>query len=805
MKVLDVKLSKNVYNVKKFEKILLSREDGLLSRVLESDLTIEECIHMAAGNSFWSLGGVKRLGIEPVRCTDASNGLREQYKDEGYSSRIGNRPSICYPSLCAMGCSFDESELFELGKVLGEECLERGIGLLLGPGINIKRNPLCGRNFEYISEDPLLSGKLGAAFIRGVQSTGVGACPKHFAANNQESRRCKSDSVVSDEALFEVYLRSFEIAVKEGKPWAIMGAYNRLNGSYCCENKWLLEDVLRKGWGFDGTVISDWGAVNDMAASVNAGLDVEMPGGVNQDEEELLKELKKGKLKKEALYRAAGNILKLTRRTERSRKGNFQFDREKHKDVARQLEESSFVLLKNEGMLPLKKNEKILVIGEFAKRPRYQGSGSGKVKMAFAQTPWMCLREAFPEISFEVGYDIEGKEEKREENFEKALKAAAEADKVLFFAGLPESYESEGFDRENMKLPEEQTRLIRALSRSCRNVGVILQAGAPVEMLWKDDVQAILMCYLGGSCLGSALSSVLSGEVNPSGRLAESMPMRLADTPSYEIFPSKEARAFYEEGSKVGYRYYNSAGKKTAFPFGAGLSYTSFFYEGIGAEAAGEKIKVICQLKNTGEFDGKETIQIYIAKKENPEERKLAAFTKVFLEKGEERQAELFIEPEYVSRFDEELSAMTLEKGSYIISAGKNSEEMLAETVFEVGETLLWPLQAECGQSKKEENFYYIEKEAREITPNSSLRDLQHIGFVKPFTKLVYSFGGKVENGIIRPERVPEMLMDSPFRQLPMGCGGKISMKTIRKTCNFFNKLMNKKGKSPKTKDAKRG
>lgn len=771
-----------------------------MTEISADALTIEEQIHLTAGNSFWSLGGCERLNLPPVKTSDASNGLREQYRDEGYASRLGNKPALCYPSLSACGASFDVEAMFEMGKALGETCAQRGIGVLLGPGINIKRSPLGGRNFEYISEDPVLSGMLGAAFIRGVQSTGTAACPKHLAANSQETRRCKSDSVADDETLFTLYLRSFEIAVKEGRPWTIMAAYNRLNGTYCCENKWLLTDVLREMWGFDGAVLSDWGGVNDMVSSVNAGMDVEMPGGVNKDEAQLLEAYENGSLKKEALRQAAEHVLRLTARVQTEagadsarkagpNEGSTEEARA-HRDAARRMAESSFVLLQNEQMLPLKKEERLLVIGSFAKAPRYQGAGSGKVKLAYGEPPWLFLKEYFPNIAYEQGFGFTEEQEQNDALCGKALQAAETADKVLIFAGLPESSGSEAADRADLKLPGSQNRLIRALSRRCKNITVILQAGGPVEMLWRNEVQGILLCHLGGSCLGSALLHVLTGEVNPSGRLAESFPERLADTPSYEYYPAKGDLALYREKTQVGYRYYNCHQVPTAFPFGYGLSYTSFSYENLTAKFEEDGILASCEVKNTGGMDGSEAVQLYIAPKERPQERILAAFAKVFLKAGESKNVSLSINPEYIAGYDAKRHALVLKKGAYILGAGADCTRMHLETVLQLETEQSWPITAASGSSRRAENFRY--RKEKRITANASLRDLEQYRAARIVTAAVKKAAGKLDTGIISGEAAADMLVDTPFRQLPMGTNGAISMSVIQKACAFLDKVTGK-------------
>ncbi len=760
-----------------------------MKEITAKNLNIDEKAELVAGRSFWSLGGVGKFDVPVVRVTDASNGIRQQYKDMGYSSKVGNIPAICYPALCALGCSFDEELAFNIGKALGEECRSRNIGMLLGPGLNIKRNPLCGRNFEYFSEDPVLSGKMGAAFIRGVQSVGVAACPKHFAANNQETRRSKSDSVVDDKTLFEIYLRSFEIAVKKGKPWAIMPAYNRLNGKYCCENKWLLDDVLRKNWGFDGVTVSDWGAVNDIARSIDNGLDVEMPGGVNKDEEYIKKSIENLSISKTSIEKACDNILKLTKRTEAVNEEGFKYDEEEHLRLAKNAAADAFVLLKNESVLPLKKEEKLLIIGRFAKKPRYQGAGSSKVKLIHAETPWMSIREEFTSVKYLNGYDESF--ETSEDYFNTVAAEAKNADKIIIFAGLPEEYESEGFDRRDMKLPACQNTLIRRLSRLYENIIVVVQAGAPVEMLWRDDVQGILMCYLSGGCFGTALTEVLTGRVSPSGRLAETFANRLVDVPSFGNYPSEYKLAVYDEGTDVGYRYYNRKKVSTAFPFGYGLSYTSFAYDEISVCEKDTNIEVNVTVANTGAFDSKEVVQIYISKKDSVDSPVLAAFKKVYIESGTKKNITLNIDPSEVAEFNTDRSAFVLESGEYIIAAMKNAEEEAISTVLNIKNEFVYEIDAELGNYKNPENFEYRKEEAREITINSSMRDLQRYSIMKPISKLICEAGRRIESGIIISEQMPEMLMDSPLRQLPMGTNGALKLKHIKKACDFLNKIAN--------------
>ena len=760
-----------------------------MSEITIDKLNQKEKLHFMAGNTFWSFGGVERLQIPALKVTDASNGIRQQYRDESYGSKVGSIPAICYPSLCACGCSFDAKTVYEMGRALGEECRKRHIAVLLGPGINIKRNPLCGRNFEYISEDPVLSGKLGAAFIKGVQSVQVAACVKHFALNSQETRRANSDSVADPKTMWEIYLRNFEIAVKEGRPWVVMGAYNKLNGIYCCENSWLLNDVLRNEWGFDGVTVSDWGGVNDVIRSFNNGLDVEMPGGVNKDEEYIERCSEAGFLDQEAVDRAAEDILRLTKRTHPVTE-SFSYSESDHLEIARKMAELSFVLLKNEeGFLPLKKEANILVVGEMAKHPRYQGHGSGKVKLSHAETPWAFLKKYFSNIKFEAGCSSDPDDDAARSA--KVLSAAENADAILFFAGQNENNETEGFDREDLKLPAEQNRLILALARRNKNIAVIVQSGAPVEMLWRNDVKAILMCYFSGSCFGSALLNILNGSVSPSGKLAESFPDRLSDTAAYGIYPAKEY-AVYEEGCEVGYRYYNKYNINTAYPFGFGLSYTEFRFYDLHAEMRDGKISVSCFVDNKGKTAGSAVVQIYVKEQESEEAHVLAAFDKLFLEAGETKKAELEIEPKYIAEYDEDGNAYVLRKGTYEICAGHSSTDMPERTVFELEESIIYPFKTDsCSRP-----YFVSKRDDDRVTVNSTLREFENSRAMKPVIGAVKMISRRVGNSIVPSDRIAELVMDTPFRQLPMGTDGAVSIGQVKKAVKAANAILGKKQKT---------
>ena len=729
-------------------------------------LTTREKVRFCTGRSFWSLGGAERLGLEPLAVADGPHGLRKQRRDEGYQSLLGSVPAVCYPTASAFACSFDESLIFRMGQALGEECRDNQVAVLLGPGVNIKRSPLCGRNFEYISEDPLLAGKLAAALIRGVQSKGVGTSLKHFAGNSQETRRTRSDSRIDDQALWEIYLKPFEIAVREGNPWTVMAAYNRLNGTYCCENSWLLQEVLRKQWEYDGVVISDWGAMNRCVSSFQSGLDIEMPGGVNQDEEYLMQAVESGRLSEERLDEIAEHVIELTERHENGEKIPYTSSREEHLALAREVAENSAVLLKNKGVLPLNPDARIAVIGSLAKFPRYQGAGSSKVNAVSRDNPLAALKEMGCQVVYARGYSLkEGENEA--ELLQEARKVAADCDVVLIFAGLPENYESEGFDRKDLSLPPNQNRLIREICREHSNTAVILQGGGPVEMPWIHQAGAVLMCYLGGCQGGHAAASVLTGRVNPSGKLAETFPLRLSDTPCCQWYPSLEETVEYPESVYVGYRYYDSKDREVLFPFGHGLSYTSFLYEDIRWEDGA----LSCNIKNTGSRSGKEVIQLYIASAAEPLYRELKGFQKLELEAGEKKQVIFHLDTKDFARYQQTQTAWVTEPGTYHLLLGSSSRDIRLETSVLVTERQSWPLGIEPSGRMVEnctdavsETAAFGHRGKRRFTMNSTLREFQEVPLLRPVIALVRKIAAGLPGEFVTGEKMADMIMDMPIR-----------------------------------------
>lgn len=657
-------------------------------RDLVSKMTLEEKASICSGVDEWNTMPVERLGIPSIRLADGPHGVRKETGEEirGEDGFLIKKsfPSTCYPTASALACSWDRALMTQLGKTLGEECLADGVSILLGPGVNIKRSPLCGRNFEYFSEDPLLAGELGAALIEGVQSKGVGTSLKHFAANSQETARMTTDSVMDERTLREIYLANFETAVKKGKPWTVMSAYNRLSGTYCSENKKLLTCILRGEWGFDGAVISDWGAVNESDDSVAAGMDLEMPAGGEDSRDKIIASVKDGRLTQQALDTAVERLLRIIFRAAQNKKKETPVDREKHHEIARHIADECMVLLKNNDVLPLRKGGKLAVVGEFAKEPKIQGGGSSQVTPTKVSIPLDEIRRvagASAEVTWSAGYSAEtGGATPDETLIAQAVAAASDADTVILFAGLP--VESEGFDRTNMCLPEGQLALIDAVTRAAKKTVIVLMNGSPVEMPWADRADAILESCLGGQAAGEAIADILFGDVNPSGKLAETFPSKLSDTPAYLNFPGQCNRAEYREGIFIGYRYYEKKQLKPLFPFGYGLSYTTFAYTGIETDHSdlkeNETLKVRVKVRNTGSRSGKETVQLYvrdIVSSVPRPQKELKGFSKVLLQPGEEKTVEFTLDRRAFAFYDERIQDWRVEAGNFEILAGRSSAD----------------------------------------------------------------------------------------------------------------------------------
>lgn len=658
---------------------------------LISQMTLKEKASLCSGKDFWHLKSIERLGLPEIMVCDGPHGLRKQ-NAENKKVGIGNSyPATCFPTAVTTACSWDRDLIYKMGQALAEECLQHGVSVLLGPGVNMKRSPLCGRNFEYFSEDPELAGEMGAAFIAGVQSKGIGTSLKHFAGNSQEMKRMTSNSIIDERALREIYLRAFEKAVKKSQPWTVMNAYNLLNGTYCSENDRLQNKVLRDEWGFKGAVVSDWGAVNDRVAGLNAGNDLEMPssGGVN--DAKIVEAVKCGVIDETTLDERVDKLIDIILKGAANKKPGYKFDVKAHNLLSRQIAEQSMVLLKNDGnILPLKRveGEYVAVIGAFADNPRYQGAGSSIINPTMIDSGRRAFNNSPISVKFADGYDRSGKRKNEDAYITEACNLAKNASKAVVFIGLTDDYESEGFDRSTMKLPDGHNRLVEAVSRVNDNVIVVLEGGSPVEMPWADDVKAILNAYLGGQSVAPAIVDVLTGKANPCGKLAETYPVCLKDTPTSFRYPDSKEDVQYRESIFIGYRYYDKVERNVRFPFGFGLSYTSFEYSDIKLKkknlTKGEGAKVTFTIKNTGDVAGSEIAQVYVAKPESKifrAPKELKGFVKIHLDPGEEKKVSVELDDRAFAFWNTATEDWCVESGEYKILVGASSRDIRLEAV----------------------------------------------------------------------------------------------------------------------------
>ena len=656
---------------------------------LIAKLTLEEKAGLTSGLDFWHTKAVKRLGIPSEMMADGPHGLRRQESDSDALGLGRSVPATCFPTASALANTWDESLLSDVGRAIGEEAVAQGVGMVLGPGVNIKRSPLCGRNFEYFSEDPLLSGKLAAAMIRGIQSTGVSACVKHFAANSQELRRMATDSVMDERTLREIYLPAFETAVKEGGVRSLMTAYNRLNGTYCNENGHLLREILRGEWGFDGLVVSDWGGNNDRVEAVRAGSSLEMPASNGETDRHIVEAVRNGTLDEALLDEQVDHVLDFVFSAQKTLAHGGVSDGTAHHALAAKAAAESAVLLKNEKeFLPLRRFESVAVIGDFAAVPRYQGAGSSHVNPTRLDAPLDALRAAGVNIvGYEKGFLRSGAAAPR--LLRRAKELAARSEKVLLFLGLDEGSETEGYDRGHMRLRENQLDLLREIAEVNPNVGVVLQCGSPVEMTWDVFSRAVLHLFLGGQAVGTACAALLTGEANPCGKLAETMPVRLEDTPCAPWYPGREATSEYREGLFVGYRYYESAHKRVKYPFGYGLSYTEFSYAPGEFSPGGVSFTV----KNTGSRAGAEIAQLYVRSKTHGMLRpalSLAGFARVELLPGEEKTVFIPLGERSFAVWSRAKNRWVVEEGGYELCVGASCRDLrLVRTVHVAGEAPL--------------------------------------------------------------------------------------------------------------------
>ena len=732
-------------------------------RDLVSQMTLEEKAGLCSGEDFWHTKAVERLGIPSVMVSDGPHGLRKQDEAADHLGINDSIKAVCFPAGCALASSFDRELAEKMGETIGQECQAENISTILGPAVNIKRSPLYGRNFEYYSEDPYAASEMSAAFIQGVQSKNVGTSLKHFLANNQEKRRMTNSSDVDERTLREIYMAAFEGAVKNGKPWTVMNSYNRVNGKYVGESKKYLTDLLRDEWGFDGYVVSDWGAVNDRVEALKAGMDLEMPSSNGVNDALIVKAVQEGTLDEETVDLACERILNIVFRYIENRDENAVFDKEKDHETAASVEEECIVLLKNDSdengkhILPLNKEQKVAFIGKYAEAPRYQGGGSSHINSWKVESALEAVK-GLADVVYAKGFD--DVEDKADEILEaEAVQAAKDADAAVIFAGLPDSFESEGYDRTHLNLPDCQNRLIDKICDVQKNVVIVLHNGSPVVMPWKDRVSAIVEAYLGGQAVGKAEVKVLFGEVNPSGRLSETFPNRLEDTPCYLTYGKGKDHAEYREGVFVGYRYYTTRKMDVQYPFGYGLSYTTFGYSSLTVDknelTDAETLSVSVDVENTGDRTGKEVVQLYVAPVSfevlRPV-RELKGFEKVSLESGEKKTVTFSLDDRDFAVWNAELHCWDVPDGAYRIQICRNAQEVILETEVHVKNT------------KRPRRKYTVNTCMGELLADPKAQQI--VGQMMSGNEQAKEMEEKSQGDAVSQEMLAAMMQDMPLRQL---------------------------------------
>lgn len=784
-------------------------------KALVAELTLEEKAGLCSGGDFWHTKAVERLGIPPVMMTDGPHGLRKQADSADNLGINESVEAVCFPSAAGIASSFDPEMMYEMGQTLGNECQAEDVSILLGPAVNIKRSPLCGRNFEYFSEDPYLAGEMAQSYINGVQSQNVGTSIKHFAANNQEYKRMVISDVVDERTLREIYLPAFEIAVKKAQPHTVMCSYNKINGTYSAENDWLLNSVLRDEWGFKGYVMTDWGAMTDnRPKALEAGLELEMPacGGIN--DELIVEAVNAGTLDEKVLDRAVERILAEVYHYVENRKADTVFDRAADHQKAVAIARETQVLLKNNGILPLKKGDSVAFIGAFAKEPRYQGGGSSHINAHKVVGAWESANErGITGLTYAQGYKVENGDKIDENMLQEAVETARKAAVAVIFAGLPDAFESEGYDRTHLHMPKCQDVLIQEICKVQKNVVVVLHNGSPVEMPWLESVAAVLESYLGGEGIGEAQIDLLYGDYSPSGKLAETFPLKLSDTPCHKNFPGNQMTVEYREGLYVGYRYYDTAQKEVLFPFGYGLTYTTFEYSDLKtaakvAEQDGLKLSV--KVKNTGSYDAAEIVQVYVAPPKGKVYRpvhELKAFARVFLKAGEEKTVELEACPRAFEYYDVAFGGWRAESGTYTIEVGASSRDIRLTAPVEVAsaspdfvaEDRSAQLPAYySGQIEDVPDGQFeallghpipapVRDNTLPITGNDCFADTLHTKWGRRIDailrKALLSRGGEMANGGMMYHTISEM----PIRNLRTMSGGLVSAKMLDALLRLMN------------------
>ncbi|WHY20772.1 glycoside hydrolase family 3 C-terminal domain-containing protein [Paenibacillus sp. G2S3] len=744
---------------------------------LISQMTLEEKAGLCSGLDFWNTKGIERLGIPSLMVTDGPHGLRKQKESADHLGLNNSVPATCFPSAAGMASSWDRDLIGRVGKALGKECQAENVAVLLGPGTNIKRSPLNGRNFEYFSEDPYLSSEMGGNHIKGVQSEGVGTSLKHFAANNQEHRRMSVDAVIDERTLREIYLASFEGAVKQSQPWSVMCSYNRVNGEYASESEFLLTKILREEWGYEGFVVSDWGAVNERVKALQAGLELEMPSTGGIGDAKIVAAVQSGELAEETLNLAVERLLTFVFKAVENRKDSATFNADEHHRLAREVARESMVLLRNEDhILPLSKEGSIAIIGEFARNPRYQGGGSShvnptKLDDAFEE---MKALAGSAELLYAQGYEL-NHDGINEALLQEARDTAAKGDIAVLFLGLPDNYESEGYDRSHLSLPESHKALINAVAEVQSNIVVVLSNGSPIEMPWIHKTKGILEGYLGGQAFGGAVADLLFGEVSPSGKLAETFPMKLSDNPSFLNFPGEGDTVEYREGLFVGYRYYDKKELEPLFPFGFGLSYTAFQYSNLRISKSSikdtENVQVTATIKNTGTRAGKEIVQLYVSDVKSSVIRplkELKGFQKLALQPGKEQEVSFELDKRSFAYYNVNIGDWHVESGVFDITIGSSSRDIRLTASIEVESTAPLALR------------YHRNSTVGDLLDNPRSADK-----VKKFSS-IFGMEGAMEDN---PEMFMAMMKYMPLRAL-VGFGqGKYTEEDLAKDLQEFNAL----------------
>lgn len=773
-----------------------------------SKMTVEEKASLCSGSGFWNLKGLKRLDIPSIMVSDGPHGLRKSIQEED-GGMLDSEKATCFPTASALASTWDVDLIEKVGEAIGKEAKSKHVSVLLGPGANIKRHPYCGRNFEYFSEDPLLSGKMAAAFIRGVQSEGVGTALKHYVANNQETNRFVTDAIIDERTLREIYLRSFEIAVKEGKPWSVMTAYNKVNGTYMSEQGNLVNDVLRGEWGFNGLTITDWGGCNDRVTGLLNGQDLQMPGTNGDTDKEIVRAVREGDIAGEVLDETTERVLSLIRKGRHVLDAHATYDEHQHHAFARHASAEGMVLLKNEdSILPLSVDDEIALIGDFARHPRYQGSGSSQINPTMLDnTLDAFLEKAGQKVRYARGFDLET-DDVNETFIESALETAQTTDKVVVMLGLPERAESEGFDREHLRLPINQLALIERLLTVTNKLVVTLSNGAPVELPFNDFVPAILETYLSGQAGGGAVVDVLYGDHVPSGKLAESFPKTASDMPADRYFPGQRRQIEYREGPYVGYRFFETAGVTPLYPFGHGLSYTDFKIETITCDPEaldeGDTLIIRTRITNIGNRTGKETLQLYMGMPESKVSRpakELTAFRKVTLEAGESTDVTFTIPYSDLGYFDITLNRFAVETGIYDCMVGTSSRDIHVQKSFQVrghepvGEASVYKQPGSdfaLSREDFEKRLGHPVPEPPAVKPyhfNSTLGELSHTLIGKILRRQVNKRMQALIGDNASNKRMVAAMVDSmPLRALHMMSGGALGKKKAKGLVHLANR-----------------